>query len=259
MPKKRHWFFDPYKYKVRVGTRGEFPNGHLLRTHSHPWHQLTFAPRGVMTVRTPEGTWIVPPHRAVWVPARTRHSVQMSGTVLMQALYIVPSLSASLPVRCRVLGISALLRELIHRVGELKWLDLRVPIQAHIAAVLLDEIRVLEAEADVVNLTMPHDSRARRVASLLQENPSEKRPLAELSKTGGASQRTIERLFRSETGLGFGRWRQQLRLGHSLRLLAAGDAVTNVALEVGYDSASAFISAFRTTFGETPGQYFRSA
>jgi AraC-like DNA-binding protein len=109
-----------------------------------------------------------------------------------------------------------------------------------------------------VNLTMPRDSRARRVATLLQENPAEKRPLAELSRTGGASRRTIERLFRSETGLGFGRWRQQLRLGHALRLLAAGDAVINVALEVGYDSASAFISAFRTTFGETPGQYFRS-
>jgi len=170
MPKKRHWFFDPYKYKIRVGVRGEYPNGHLIRTHSHPWHQLTFAPRGVLTVRTPDGTWIVPPHRAVWVPARTRHSVQTSGTVVMHALYIVPSFGASLPGRCRVLGVSPLLRELIHRVGELKWLDPRRPAQAHLAAVLLDEIRVLEAEADVVNLAMPHDSRARRVASLLQEN-----------------------------------------------------------------------------------------
>lgn len=259
MPKKRHWFFDSSRYKIRVGARGEFPNGHLIKTHAHPWHQLTFAPRGVLTVRTPDGTWIVPPHRAVWVPARTRHSVQMSGRVLMQALYIVPSLGASLPHRCRVLGVSPLLRELIHRVGELKWLDLRRPAQAHLADVLLDEIRVVEAEADVVNLMMPHDSRAKRLASILHENPAEKRPLAELSKTGGASQRTIERLFRAETGLGFGRWRQQLRLGHALRLLAAGDAVTNVALEVGYESASAFISAFRTTFGETPGQYFRSA
>ncbi len=259
MSKRRHWFFDPTRYKIRVGTRGEYPNGHLIRMHSHPWHQLTFAPSGVMTVRTPDGTWIVPPHRAVWVPARTRHSVEMSGTVLMQALYIVPGLGKPLPDRCRVVGVSTLLRELILRVGESKWLDLRIPVQAHLAAVLLDEIRVMEAEASVVNLTIPHDSRARRVASLLQENPAEKRPLAELSRTAGASQRTIERLFRSETGLGFGRWRQQLRLGHALRLLAAGDAVTNVSLEVGYDSASAFISAFRITFGQTPGQYFRFA
>ena len=47
------------------------------------------------------------------------------------------------------------------------------------------------------------------------------------------------------------------RLGHALRLLAAGEAVTTAALEVGYDSTSAFISAFRQTFGQTPGQYFR--
>lgn len=83
--------------------------------------------------------------------------------------------------------------------------------------------------------------------------------MAELSKFAGASKRTVERLFRSETGLGFGEWRQQLRLGHALRLLAAGQAVTTVALDVGYDSISAFISAFRMTFGQTPGQYFRAS
>ena len=257
MTKKRHWFFDPSKYKIRAGTPGEYGNGHLIKTHSHPWHQLTYAPQGVMTVRTPDGDWIVPPHRAVWVPARTRHSVQMSGTVSMRAVYFVPTLGVALPDRCRVLAVSAMLRELILRVGELKGLRLRVPAEAHLASVLLDELRVMKA--DTISLPMPRDVRARRIATLLQQNPSEGRPLTELSRVAGASKRTVERLFRSETGLGFGRWRQQLRLGHALRLLAAGDAVTTAALEVGYDSTSAFISAFRQTFGQTPGQYFRSA
>ena len=81
----------------------------------------------------------------------------------------------------------------------------------------------------------------------------------ELSKIAGASKRTIERIFKLETGLGFGKWRQQLRLGHALSLLAGGEAVTSVAFDVGYESVSAFISAFRMTFGQTPGQYFRSA
>jgi AraC-like DNA-binding protein len=259
MTKKRHWFFDSTRYKVRVGIRGEYTNGHVIRTHSHPWHQLTFAPRGVMTVRTPDGAWIVPPHRAVWVPAHTRHSVEMSGAVLMQALYIAPRFGASLPDRCRVLEVPAFLRELILRVAELKWLNVRIPAHAHMASVLLDEIRVVGAQADAVNLPLPRDGRAKRIAALLRETPGDQRPLAELAKISGASKRTVERLFKRETGLGFGRWRQQFRLGHALRLLAAGEAVTNVALEVGYDSASAFISAFRMTFGQTPGQYFRAA
>lgn len=257
MPKKRHWFFNTSKFRIRAGTGAEYPDGYVLKTHSHPWHQLTYASQGVMTVRTPEGAWVVPPHRAVWVPARTRHSVLMSGTVSMRAVYIVPSLSASLPDRCRVLAVSPLLRELIRRIGELGGLNFRIAAQAHLASVLLDDLRVMTADA--VHLPMPRDARAKRIAALLQEAPSDRRSLGELSKAAGASKRTLERLFKSETGLGFGRWRQQLRLGHALRLLAAGDAVTNAALEVGYDSTSAFISAFRMTFGETPGQYFRSA
>jgi AraC-like DNA-binding protein len=123
--------------------------------------------------------------------------------------------------------------------------------------VLLDHLQLMES--DPIHLPLPRDNRAKRIVSLLQEEPSEKRSLMELSKIAGASKRTIERIFKLETGLGFGKWRQQLRLGHALRMLAAGDAVTNVAMDVGYDSISAFISAFRMTFGKTPGQYFRSA
>lgn len=257
MTKKRHGFFDSRRYQVRTPiVVNEYADGQVIRTHSHPWHQLVYASRGVMTVRTPEGAWVVPTNRGVWVPAGTRHSIQMSGPVSLRTLYLLPRLSASLPDRCRVVGISPLLRELILRIVELESLNLRIPAHAHLVSVLLDHLQVMESDA--VHLPLPHDARAKRIAALLQQEPSDGRPLIELSKIAGASKRTIERLFKSETGLGFGKWRQQLRLGHALRLLAAGEAVTNVALEVGYYSASAFISAFRTTFGQTPGQYFHS-
>ena len=257
MPKKRHWYFDPRKYHVRTSTVSEFPHGHLIKTHSHLWAQLLYASRGVMTVRTAEGAWVVPPNRGTWIPARTRHSVQMSGAVSMRTLYLAPSLSGGLPERCCVLAISPLLRELILRMVELRDLHLRVPAHAHLVSVLLDHLRVMESDA--IHLPLPRDARARRIAAVLREQPDDSRSLVELSRVAGASKRTVERLFKSETGLGFGKWRQQLRLGHALRLLAAGQAVTNVALEVGYDSPSAFISAFRMTFGKTPGQYFRAA
>ena len=230
MPKKRHWFFDSYKYQVRTGTVPEFPHGHVIRTHSHPWHQLVYASQGVMTVRTPEGAWVVPIHRGVWVPAGTRHLIQMSGPVSMRTLYLVPRLA---------------------RTRNLRRLDLDVLI-----AVLLDHLQVMKSDA--IHLPLPRDARAKRIAAALQERPADLRSLSELSKLAGASKRTIERVFRRETGMGFGKWRQQLRLGHAMRLLAAGDAVTNVALDVGYDSVSAFITMFRTMLGATPRTYLRS-
>ena len=257
MAKKRHWFFDSYKFQVRTGIVPEYADGHVIRTHSHPWHQLVYASRGVMTVRTPEGSWVVPTHRGVWVPAGVRHSIEMSGAVSLRTLYLVPSLSRSFPDRCRAIAISPLLRELILRMVEIDSLSTRNPAHAHLIDVLMDQLQVMESEA--VHLPLPRDARARRVVAMLQQNPADERALDHLSKSAGASKRTIERLFKSETGLGFGKWRQQMRLGHALRLLAAGQAVTTVALEVGYDSTSAFISAFRLTFGQTPGQYFRAA
>jgi AraC-like DNA-binding protein/quercetin dioxygenase-like cupin family protein len=257
MPKKRHWFFDPRKYQVRTATESEYADGQVIRTHSHLWHQLVYASRGVMTVRTPEGSWVVPTNRGVWVPARTRHSIEMSGRVLMRTLYLVPSLDKSLPDRCKVVAISPLLREVILRMVELDSLSVRRAAHAHLISVLLDHLQIMEA--DPVHLPIPRDRRAKRIAAILQSEPSEKRSLIELAKIAGASKRTIERIFKLETGLGFGKWRQQLKLGHALRLLAAGDAVTTVAMDVGYDSVSAFISAFRMTFGKTPGQYFRAA
>jgi len=256
MTKKRHWFFDSRKYQVRTGTVPEYVDGDVIRNHSHPWHQLIYASRGVMTVRTPEGAWVVPTNRGVWVPARTRHSVQMSGLVSLRTLYILPSLDKSLPDRCRVVAISPLLRELILRIVDLESLSNRRAAHAHLISVLLDHLQIMES--DPIHLPIPRDGRAKRIAAILQSEPGEKRSLIELAKIAGASKRTIERIFKVETGLGFGKWRQQLKLGHALRLLAAGDAVTTVAMDVGYDSISAFISAFRMTFGKTPGQYFRS-
>jgi len=141
-------------------------------------------------------------------------------------------------------------------VSELKGLNSHLPLHAHLVPVMLDHLQMMQS--DPIHLPLPRDGRAKRIVALLQERPSERRPLEALAKIAGGSKRTIERLFKAETGLGFGKWRQQFRLGQALRLLAAGQAVTSVALDVGYESPSAFISAFRLTFGHTPGEYFRS-
>jgi len=93
----------------------------------------------------------------------------------------------------------------------------------------------------------------------LRKNPAEQASLARIARKVGASPRTIERLFRSETNMAFGKWRQRLRLLHALRLLAAGEPVTAVALEAGYDSTSAFISMFKRELGTTPSRYHADA
>lgn len=232
----------------------EFDNGHVVPEHLHPEAQLVFASQGVMTVRTNQGVWVVPPLRAVWIPAKTPHSIVMSGTVSMRTLYFLPEFASVLPRSCSVLHISPLLKELILHACKFPRLNMKVAAQRRLIEIILDQ---LEA-ADSIPLQLPHpvDLRALRIVEVLLTDPSESKTLASLCRNCGASRRTIERIFVAETKMTFSRWRQQLRLLHALRLLASGEKVTAAALAAGYGSTSAFIAMFRKQLGRTPGRYF---
>ena len=257
MPKKRQNsssnadledLLDIRSYAVELST------AHKIHKHSHDWHQLIYASRGVMTVNTSTGSWVVPSRRAVWVPGGIEHEIEMSASVSVRTLYLRTGLSAALPNKCCVVNVSPLLRELILRTIDIGMLNRTVATHKHLIDVILDQFRTLPTIP--LNLPMPADIRALRIAELVRNNPGDAKSLDRLAKKIGASKRTIERLFQTETEMTFGKWRQQLRMLHALRLLAAGENVTTAALEVGYDSTSAFISAFKNAVGTTPGRYY---
>jgi AraC-like DNA-binding protein len=231
-------------------------NDFAIRPHAHDWHQLIYASEGVMWVQTAEGDWVVPPNRAVWVPAGIEHGIEMSGSVLVQTLYLSTSLSGKLPKRCCAVNVSPLLRELVRHTVMLGMLNKNDPVRARLIGVLLDQLSVLSTIP--LQLPWPSDERAQRAAAWVRGHLGEPSSTRQIARRAMLSVRTLERLFQKETGLSFGKWRQQLRLLHALRLLAAGRPVTTVALEVGYESASAFIVMFKRTLGVTPHRYFAS-
>lgn len=231
----------------------DYPHAHRIEQHSHDLDQLLYAYTGAMSVTTEEGAWVIPPQRGVWIPAGVTHRITMSGTVRMRTLYVPPGITFSGVEECRVLGIAPLDREIILELvrtvefsGSQKW--------EMLAQVLLDRIASLPVEP--LYLPMPLDPRARRVAHAIIDHPESDRNLSSIATMFGVSARTLSRLFVKETGMSFGRWRQQARLLAAMRLLAQGHAVTNIALEVGYDSPSAFIAMFRRTLGVSPGRYY---
>jgi AraC-like DNA-binding protein len=240
-----------------VGYAADFPSGHHIRRHRHAAGQLIFASSGVMTVTTAEGRWVVPPERAVWVPPRVPHAIRMTGTVRMRTLYLEGPAVAGLPTACAVVHVSPLLRELILRAVTVNQPYARGGPEARLVAVLLDELTT--ARTAPLHLSMPRDPRVVAITTRLLEDPADKRPLAAWARVAGASSRTLARLFRRETGLGFAEWRQQARLLRALERLAAGEAVTTVAFELGYEGPSAFIAMFRARLGATPGRYFVAA
>jgi AraC-like DNA-binding protein/quercetin dioxygenase-like cupin family protein len=231
-----------------------YSHGYVIPPHSHEWGQLIYASQGVMSIQTANSWRVVPPRRAVWVPAGIEHQIEMSGAVSMRTIYLIPALSDSLPPECCVVNVSPLLRELILHAVRIGMLDETVPEHQRLIGVILDQLGTLDTVP--LQLPIPGDRRALKVAQVLRNNPGTTLSLDRLAKEAGATRRTIERLFSSETGMSFGRWRQQVVLLHALRLLASGESVTGVALEVGYESTSAFIAMFKRALGTTPGRYY---
>lgn len=238
-----------------VSLSVDYPNGHRLPFHDHHWAQVIYADRGVMQVSTHDTAWLVPPSRAIWVPADIAHGIRMRGSVRMRTLYVAPT-TRGWPETCRALELSPLLRELILHLVQLEALDRSLPAHAHLVDVLADLI----AGSEDVPLTtaLPRDPRARVLAERILEDPSRTETLAELARDVGASQRTLQRLFNAETGASVESWRRRVRMQQSVVALSKGSSVTDAALAAGYRSASAFIGAFKRNFGVTPSRYRRT-
>ena len=229
------------------------PAGLVFDWHTHADHQLAWAASGVLTVRTAEAAWVLPPTRALWIPAGLRHETLSAGTATMRTLYVRPDLCPiSWPDPVPVAA-SPLLAELI---GYLEAPGLDPDRRAHAEAVLVDLLQPVTMAT--IEVRLPGEERARQVARALADDPADRRTLAEWGRQVGASERTLARGFVAGTGLAFGRWRSLLRLQAALPALAAGEPVGNVARRVGYESASAFVAAFRRETGVTPAAYFRA-
>ncbi len=231
----------------------DFPAGFVIAPHRHERPQLIYATSGTMRVSTGDGVWMVPPQRALWMPEGIRHGITMLGDVTMRTLYVRSDAAAFMPGTCRVLSVSPLLRELIVRATELPMrYDEKGPA-GHVVALILAELRGLQSLP--LQLPMPRDPRLRSLCQTLLDAPGDARPLAAWARSINTSPRTLARRFQTETGLGFGAWRQQVRVLEAMGRLAGGEAVTQIAMDLGYESVSAFSAMFRRAAGASPRHY----
>ncbi|MGO4332431.1 helix-turn-helix domain-containing protein [Cupriavidus sp. 2TAF22] len=239
------------------GMARALPDRFYIDYHSHPRAQLIYAYSGAILVTTGMGSWVVPPQRAVWVPGDVRHAMQACGEVEMRTVYVREDAVPSELTTCCVVAVPPLLRELVSEM-------VRMPVDYEengrdglVAGLLLQEMRPLSVVP--LHLPMPKDARLAKICARIVADPSDETSVEAWSRSVGASDRTIIRLFPEETGLTFSRWKQQARLMAAVRLLAQGRHVTDIALQLGYESPSAFSAMFRRALGMTPTEYFRDA
>lgn len=245
----------PLTIRPVVGMDDEYPAGYVDGFHSHDRTQLSYALSGVMAFVTDDSTYVLPPNRAIWLPAGTRHQVSCRGPVTFNLLYIDPDLPTPCG-QCRVFDVSLLVHALIQEVLTFDHAYDETGREGRIVRLLLDEIGRMPA-TPAVSAPMPRDARLRRVCDQIVADPADQRDLDELARLAGMGRRTFTRSFRQETGMAFAMWRQQVRLMAAISLLGEGKSITSIAYDVGYESPSSFTAMFHRVLGVAPSHYGR--
>jgi AraC-like DNA-binding protein len=225
--------------------------GHRFAEHVHPTHQLAWAERGVLSISAGDTTWALPPTRALWIPAGVRHTTAATTATAMHSLYLRPDRTPAGYADPTVLAVAPLLAALVGHLGRAELGDGE---RARAEAVLFDLL--VPAPVASVELVLPTDERARRVADALLADPADDRGVDALARLAGTSPRTLHRLFRDTTGCALAEWRTLARMRAALELLAAGVPVGAVAGRIGYRTPSTFVATFRKVLGTTPSQVF---
>jgi AraC-like DNA-binding protein len=236
-----------------VAAGNDYPDAYELASHRHRRHQLLYAAEGVVTVNTPQGAWAAPPERAVWIPAGLDHAVRMVGAVSTRSALIAPEACPTRGEVCQVLAVSPLLRQLLVAAAELPAEYDEDGRDGLVMSLLLAEV----AAAPRVPLAVPfpqNPTLARRCHAFL-ERPDAQAVIDDWSQDLGMGRRAFTRAFRRETGMSFQAWRQQACLLIALPRLAAGEPVTTIALDLGYDSPAAFATMFKRLTGIPPSRY----
>lgn len=250
--------------------------------HHHPWAQLAYSSTGVMRITAAQGTFIVPPSRAVWIPAEVSHAVTAMEACVYHTVYLHQAAghcgpwavgaepdSGALAAAgddddagwrgCRVLEVTDLLRAVVLALDARN--DLAPPLSAdqaqrqrHLEAVLLDELA--RAQPVPLGLPMPQDKRLRQLCEAILNDPARHTTLHAWALDAGASPRTLARLFRAELHTSFARWRQQALIARAMTLAAQGQPMNRIASALGYASASGFSAMVRRELGAPPKVFF---
>ncbi|WP_313529925.1 helix-turn-helix transcriptional regulator [Shinella sp.] len=222
--------------------------------HSHEQAQLLYAVSGVVSIKTDEGTWVVPPSRAVWLPPKLEHETSSHAGVQFRSLLIDTSGMQGLPDACLVVAITPLLRELILKLANLAENPGSRDRTDAVVRLLLMELSFQPAQP--LNLPTPKHPELTQMCERFRNDLAETLSVEDAAALLHMSRATFMRLFKRQTGMSFGQWRQQARMLDALTMLAEGKSVLDVALECGYNSPSAFSAIFRRSLGCPPSAYF---
>lgn len=237
------------------GLSRDFADSTILTDHAYGMGQIKFAISGAMVVSSDDGSWVVAPTRALWLAPHVRYRVRMMGKVQLRSVFVNADYASQLPRRSCLLPGTPLLRELVAAMAVAANDEAPARRTSLLLQLLLEEIN--EEPGARLALPVPRDFRLARICTHVQEHLDDMKTLNEWARELGYHARTLHRLFQEEMGMSFLKWREHAKLLAALEWLSEDRTVLSIALDLGYQTQSAFTAMFRRNLGMTPSDFMK--
>jgi len=237
-----------------ISTAVDVQLPHYILRHNHIRAQLLYSTHGTLQVSVQNRQWLITPHTGIWIRPGQDHEVIANDAAQYRSVYIVPDIANSLTISSRIVTLKPLLRELINESACFGSQYMKNTPEHRLIGVLHDNLKSLPD--DTCQIQIPSDRRLRKICLRILQNPKNDISLSQWCANSGTCERTIARLFRKQTGCSFTVWRQRVYVSYAIEKIRSGQSITTVALDLGYNSPSAFTAMFKRVLGITPSQYF---
>jgi AraC-like DNA-binding protein/quercetin dioxygenase-like cupin family protein len=252
--------FKHASVEAPVGSRprylGEIESqeaGESRAWHTHDFGQFISASYGSMYVGTRNRVLLLSPAMAVWIPPDMDHRLRYASNNEMLYVDVSREEARRLGTSTRIMQMTPLLSAIMRATVA----DISSGLTRQHRGALHDLLchEILAARDVPLSIAMPQDKRICGLAQAALDNPGSIVSVDAWLADVAASRKTIERLFIAETGMPPSRWLRHARILQAISQLAAGKKISSVALDLGYESPSAFTYMFRSTLGMSPSSF----
>lgn len=225
--------------------------------HSHQKGQLVYVESGFQYLTIEEKIYLLPQNHAAWIPPNAVHKTNShSEKIKLMIMFSDVSSNEDFYHQINVFSVPPVLKEMI-KYSE-KWSKnvKKNADESTFLKALFNELPHFVAHSLQLHLTLPKDKRLSKVMEYLHNNYNKDFKIEELSDIALLSLRTLERIFKNETGITLHKYQQILRIIKSLELLSSIDlTVSEVAYEVGYKSLQAYTRSFLSVMNCRPSDF----
>ena len=228
--------------------------------HHHQIGQLVYVESGFQYITIEERIYLLPQNHAVWIPANAVHKTNSHSEKIKLMIMF-----ADIPKKDRfyqevnVFSVPPVLKEMI-KYAE-KWskligenADETVFLQA-----LFNELPRFAEQSLTFHISLPKDKRLAKVIAHLHDHYQHEIKMEDLTGKVLLSSRSLERIFKKETGLTLSKYQQMLRIIKSLELLSSGHfTISETAYEVGYRSVQAYTRSFQSVMSFRPTDFVKN-